>query len=37
MENDPKANEPIKVVFCALNNASPRKVTREKKAINNKN
>ena len=37
MENAPKANEQLRVMFCALNGASQRRVTREEKAINNKN
>ena len=35
MENTPKANERLKVVFYALNGASQCRVTREKNAIYN--
>jgi hypothetical protein len=36
MKSVPKANEQLKVVFCALNGASQQRVTKEKKAIYNK-
>jgi hypothetical protein len=36
MESVPKANERLKVVFCALNGVSQRRVTKEKNAIYNK-
>jgi hypothetical protein len=36
MENVPKVNERLKVVFCALKGASQSRVTKEKNAIYNK-
>ena len=35
MENVPKANERLKVVFCTLNSASPRRVYKRKECIHN--